>query len=530
MKEMEIKNILKKGLCILVVLSFVLPINGIHAAGNEDKPKPDLLVEIVGYTPTDSTKNIATIDVLIINNGSTDATNFDVLLCWHNPNNVIHNEKIRLLEAGTCTNISFDWKIVPDAQGLLAIVDSGEAVTEMNDYNNIDHMGFPRDYSNEEQEPGLLATYPSAWREGESWDRSWDSNSGNNWQIDNDPDSSNGQDTAQLDYQGPHDYAEWDFTVYEEYTYYFWVRGYHYFYGCDDVRLFWDGSQIGSSESWYQFSGQEYIWTCFGSKYLSTGSGTLKIEGFQDDLGKCYLMWTDNIFITADPNYTPTGKGVEGSTSHEIGNGAPGVPSQPSGPTSGYVGTSYTYATSTTDPNSDQVKYGWDWNGDYTVDEWTGYYSSGSTCSTPHAWSSTGTYDVRVKAKDDRGAESSWSSSLAVTISQNQAPNDPSQPSGPTSGYTGTSYGYTTVTTDPDGDQVKYGWDWDGDYTVDEWTGYIASGQPYGVTHTWNSAGTYDVRVKAKDTNGAESGWSSSLTVDIQSSGGGTIIGETGSI
>ena len=58
-------------------------------------------------------------------------------------------------------------------------------------------------------------------------------------------------------------------------------------------------------------------------------------------------------------------------------NSKPNTPSQPSGPASGLPSTSYTYSTSTTDPEGDQVKYGWDWNGDGTVDEWSGLVNSG---------------------------------------------------------------------------------------------------------------------------------------------------------
>jgi hypothetical protein len=41
-------------------------------------------------------------------------------------------------------------------------------------------------------------------------------------------------------------------------------------------------------------------------------------------------------------------------------NAPPNTPSKPSGPTSGVVGTSYTYSTSTTDPDGDNVCYQFD--------------------------------------------------------------------------------------------------------------------------------------------------------------------------
>nr|QNO53014.1 hypothetical protein PNHJDAII_00018 [Methanosarcinales archaeon ANME-1 ERB6] len=95
---------------------------------------------------------------------------------------------------------------------------------------------------------------------------------------------------------------------------------------------------------------------------------------------------------------------------------APNTPSRPSGPTSGYVGKTYPYSTSATDPDVDNVQYGWDWNGDNTVDVWTVFFSSGSVCSKSHSWSYAGTYNIKVKAKDSRGAESGWSPPLTVNI------------------------------------------------------------------------------------------------------------------
>jgi len=94
----------------------------------------------------------------------------------------------------------------------------------------------------------------------------------------------------------------------------------------------------------------------------------------------------------------------------------PLTPATPSGPASTITWRSATYFTSTTDPDGDQVKYGWDWNGDGTVDEWSELGSSGWTDSRPHSWSVAGTYNVKVKAQDSNGAESGWSTALSVTV------------------------------------------------------------------------------------------------------------------
>jgi len=203
-------------------------------------------------------------------------------------------------------------------------------------------------------------------------------------------------------------------------------------------------------------------------------------------------------------------------------NNPPNTPSTPSGPVSGNTGTSYSYSTSTTDSDGDDVKYGWDWNGDGTVDEWTGQYSSGTMISTTHSWTSTGTYNVKVKSEDIHGAQSGFSSSKTVVITDDNPPNKPSTPSGSTSGKTGNSYSYSTYTTDPNGDKVYYLFDWD-DSMDSEWIGPYNSGQIASISHIWTTQGSYSIKVKAKDdpngdgdlSDGTESPWSDPLEISM---------------
>ncbi len=85
---------------------------------------------------------------------------------------------------------------------------------------------------------------------------------------------------------------------------------------------------------------------------------------------------------------------------------------------------------------------------------------------------------------------------------------------GTQSGKVGEEYIYTVTTTDPDGDRVYYMFDWD-DGTEKEWIGWHMSGEEFTKSHTWNSKGTYNVRVKSKDINEAESEWSDPLSVSM---------------
>jgi len=92
-------------------------------------------------------------------------------------------------------------------------------------------------------------------------------------------------------------------------------------------------------------------------------------------------------------------------------------------------------------------------------------------------------------------------------------PNRPEIPEGPTYGEIGIEYSYTTSTTDPDGDLVKYCFDW-GDNTV-TWTDQLESGENASLNHTWDIPGDHQIKVKARDENGLDSEWSDPLSIYI---------------
>ena len=200
-------------------------------------------------------------------------------------------------------------------------------------------------------------------------------------------------------------------------------------------------------------------------------------------------------------------------------NNPPNTPSTPSGPTSCDLGVSYDYYISTTDPDGDDVRYGWDYNGDYSVDWWTGFHPSGATAHNGISWHIAGLYDLRAKAEDVHGAQSSWSDSLKVIVG-NSPPNRPTKPDGPTTGDVGKSLRYESFFSDPDGDGLEILFDWGGG-TDTGWIGVVASGTAVGNYHSWTSDGIYQVRTKARDLPYLEeSEWSESLIVvigDIQS-------------
>lgn len=101
---------------------------------------------------------------------------------------------------------------------------------------------------------------------------------------------------------------------------------------------------------------------------------------------------------------------------------------------------------------------------------------------------------------------------ISVRWNNNTAPNIPDKPTGEIKGKVGNIYTYSTKTTDPNGDQVYYKWDW-GDGNISDWFGPFASGTAISAQKSWATKGTYSIKVKAKDIFGNESDWSDPLSV-----------------
>jgi Peptidase family C25/Propeptide_C25/PKD domain len=93
-------------------------------------------------------------------------------------------------------------------------------------------------------------------------------------------------------------------------------------------------------------------------------------------------------------------------------------------------------------------------------------------------------------------------------------PNTPNEPSGSTTGLIEIEYTFTATTTDPEGDNISFKFNW-GDGNFSDWIGPYSSGGIVNAKHSWAALGTYQVKVKAKDTSGGESGWSVGHTISI---------------
>jgi hypothetical protein len=128
-----------------------------------------------------------------------------------------------------------------------------------------------------------------------------------------------------------------------------------------------------------------------------------------------------------------------------------------------------------------------------------------------------GEYILKVVA-EDRDYLMTFDTTDTFTIAnapqQNNPPIKPERPSGPSQGKSGVEKSFTSSTIDPDEDQVFYFWDW-GDGTNSGWLGPYNSGEICEASHIWDEEGTYEIKVKAKDSSDKESDWSDPLPITM---------------
>lgn len=185
----------------------------------------------------------------------------------------------------------------------------------------------------------------------------------------------------------------------------------------------------------------------------------------------------------------------------ELDNTAPDSPEPPQSEEDyGSPNRTYYFTTSALDPDSDKVRFGWDW-GDGSVMQWTELYSSGEVISMGHTWNRTGSFEISVIAEDFYGLQSS---PTVVEFAVTTAPQRPTI-SGPEEGSKGVEYTYQLSSADPEGDELCYLIDWGDDNT--ETSEFFDSGTTVGLSHTWSEEGEFFVMVKAIDCYGAESDW-----------------------
>jgi len=98
----------------------------------------------------------------------------------------------------------------------------------------------------------------------------------------------------------------------------------------------------------------------------------------------------------------------------------------------------------------------------------------------------------------------------------NKAPSKPQAPIGPDLRGIGVAGSYTAVTTDQEDDSIAYQFNWGSATDTSAWSVFVKSGDSVTMTKTWNTAGSYQVTVRARDIKGKVSDWSPPLTVTVR--------------
>ena len=115
--------------------------------------------------------------------------------------------------------------------------------------------------------------------------------------------------------------------------------------------------------------------------------------------------------------------------------------------------------------------------------------------SPPEGWPANGTYPGQMKI---------FGNGNIYLPRQLDWPSNPSV-SGPTSGETDQSYEFSAVSSDLNGHNIKYTFDWD-DGSQNTVTGWYSSGTTVYESHSWSSGGQHSVKVTAECSNGGVSG------------------------
>lgn len=163
--------------------------------------------------------------------------------------------------------------------------------------------------------------------------------------------------------------------------------------------------------------------------------------------------------------------------------------------------------TGSADDGKPPYTFNWDLDDDGEFDDATG-------ATIIHSWSEAGSYIIRLEVTDDDGKTAEDYAVVNIAQGENNPPVKPGKPTGPSSGRMGSTYTYKASTTDPDGDQIMYLFDW-GDGTNSGWVGPYDSGIECQAKHKW-FYGSYSIKVKARDVPSfEESAWSDPLPISM---------------
>lgn len=133
-------------------------------------------------------------------------------------------------------------------------------------------------------------------------------------------------------------------------------------------------------------------------EHFWSGSGIYLIRAQAKDKKAAISGWTEplQIIIISVPNHPPNTPSI-------------------SGPSNGYISTTYTFFSLTTDPDGDYFAIRLDW-GDGDTSNWSNLVPSGNLAAMSHSWLAPDTYYIKAQAMDMGGLISDWSLPHSIEI------------------------------------------------------------------------------------------------------------------
>ncbi|HET8786833.1 MAG TPA: ThuA domain-containing protein, partial [Candidatus Limnocylindrales bacterium] len=146
------------------------------------------------------------------------------------------------------------------------------------------------------------------------------------------------------------------------------------------------------------------------------------------------------------------------------------------------VGVPIAFTATGEDADGDTLTYAWDFGDGTTATEQ----------NPTKTYTSAGTYTVTVTVSDGNGGTAT--ATLPVTIQPNRNPSAGGLAASPQAGFAPLNVTFTGAASDPDGHEVSYAWDLDGDGTDDS--------TDQNPSYTYTETGTYTPRVRVTDAFG----------------------------
>jgi PKD repeat protein len=150
------------------------------------------------------------------------------------------------------------------------------------------------------------------------------------------------------------------------------------------------------------------------------------------------------------------------------------------------TGSPVTFTSTATDPDGTIASQAWELDN-------TNDFNDGTGTTTSRTYSTPGTYTVKLRVTDNKGAQHTATGTVTVA----NRPPVASFTYAPASPISGQSVTFTSTSTDPDGSVASQAWEFDNTNDFNDGTGTT-------VSRTFNRSGGYTIKLRVTDNSGAQ--------------------------